>query len=157
MIRGLDNLCDLSRFPDLTKAGKIINRIYLSWNNLFILVFKIDINSDLLLIDEDWRNELLAKLTESSVLVYESNWSCTVLKCTNANCMRVMRNHHNLLLILLVGMNDCLGLYSQVIKCMWWMPWQSEAMKDVIACDKLLGGGKYPLIRRFLNGETHLP
>ena len=52
--------------------------------------------------------------------------------------------------------NDCLGLYSQVIKCMWWMPWQSEAMKDVIACEKLRGGGKYPVIRRFLNGEpTH--
>ena len=57
---------------------------------------------------------------------------------------------------LLVGSIDCLGLYSQVIKCMWWMPWQSEAMKDVIACDKLRGGGKYPVIRRFLNGETHL-
>ena len=57
----------------------------------------------------------------------------------------------------LVDVSDCLGLYSQVIKCMWWMPWQSEAMKDVIACDKLRGGGKYPMIRRFLNGETHLP
>ena len=61
-----------------------------------------------------------------------------------------------MLIDLLVGSNDCLGLYSQVIKCMWWMPWQSEAMKDVIACDKLRGGGKYPVIRRFLNGETHL-
>ena len=156
MIRALDNLCDLSQFPDLTKAGKIINRIYLSWNNLFILMTDINTSSDLLLWCEDERNELLAKLTESSVLVYESNWSCTVLKCTNANCMSVMRNHHNLLLILLVRINDCLGLYSQVIKCMWWMPWQSEAMKDVIACEKLRGGGKYPVIRRFLNGETHL-
>ena len=27
---------------------------------------------------------------------------------------------------------DPLGLYSQVMKCTWWMPWQSEAMKDVI-------------------------
>jgi hypothetical protein len=26
---------------------------------------------------------------------------------------------------------DCLGLYSQVTKCIRWMPWQSEAMKDV--------------------------
>ena len=60
-----------------------------------------------------------------------------------------------MLVDLLVGSSDCLGLYSQVIKCMWWMPWQSEAMKDVIACDKLRGGGKYPVIRRFLNGETH--
>ena len=40
---------------------------------MFILVFKIDINSDLLLDDEDLRNELLAKLTESSVLVCELN------------------------------------------------------------------------------------
>ena len=35
------------------------------------------------------------------------------------------------------------------------MPWQSEAMKDVVACEKLRGGGKQPLIRRYLNGETH--
>lgn len=151
MIRGLDNLCDLSQFPDLTKAGKIINRIYLSWNNLFKLVL-----NNLASNCESWMKWVLAKLTESSVLVYESNWSCTVLKCTNANCMSVMRDHHNLLLILLVRINDCLGLYSQVIKCMWWMPWQSEAKKDVIACEKLRGGGKYPLIRRCLNGETHL-
>lgn len=58
--------------------------------------------------------------------------------------------------MLLVGIDDCLGLYSQVIKCMWWMPWQSEAKKDVIACEKLRGGGKYPVIRRCLNGGTHL-
>ena len=156
MIRALDNLCDLSQFPDLTKAGKIINRIYLSWNNLFILVLRsiLAVIYDLLMKIEKW---VLAKLTESSVLVYESNWSCTVLKCTNVNCMSVMRNHHNLLLIPLVRINDCLGLYSQVIKCMWWMPWQSEAKKDVIACEKLRGGGKYPVIRRCLNGETHLP
>ena len=62
-----------------------------------------------------------------------------------------------IVLILLVGINDCLGLYSQVIKCMWWMPWQSEAKKDVIAYEKLRGGGKYPVIRRCLNGGTHLP
>ena len=61
-----------------------------------------------------------------------------------------------MLKLLLVGNVDCLGLYSQVIKCMWWMPWQSEAMKDVIACEKLRGGGKYPVIRRCLNRETHL-
>jgi len=36
-----------------------------------------------------------------------------------------------------------------------WMPWQSEAMKDVVACEKLRGGGKQPAIRRCLNGETH--
>jgi len=32
-------------------------------------------------------------------------------------------------------------LYSQVMKCTWWMPWQSEAMKDVTACEKRRGGG----------------
>ena len=51
---------------------------------------------------------------------------------------------------------DRLGLYGQVNKRIWWMPWQSEAMKDVVACDKLRGVGKQTLIRRFPNGETHL-
>lgn len=36
------------------------------------------------------------------------------------------------------------------------MPWQSEAMKDVVACEKLRGVGKQTLIRRSLNGGTHL-
>jgi len=35
-----------------------------------------------------------------------------------------------------------------------WMPWQSEAMKDVVACEKLRGVGKQTLIRRCLNGGT---
>ena len=61
-----------------------------------------------------------------------------------------------MLIDLLVRSNDCLGLYSQVMKCMWWMPWQSEAMKDVVACDKLWGVGKQTVIQRSLNGETHL-
>ena len=51
---------------------------------------------------------------------------------------------------------DAFGLYGQVTKRARWMPWQSEAMKDVVACEKLRGGGKQPLIRRSLNGETHL-
>ena len=34
------------------------------------------------------------------------------------------------------------------------MPWQSEAMKDVVACEKLRGVGKQTLIRRSLNGGT---
>lgn len=29
-----------------------------------------------------------------------------------------------------------LGLYSQATKRIRWMPWQSEAMKDVLTCDK---------------------
>ena len=47
-----------------------------------------------------------------------------------------------------------LGLYSQATKRIRWMPWQSEAMKDVEACDKARGAGKQALIRRYLNGET---
>jgi hypothetical protein len=35
------------------------------------------------------------------------------------------------------------------------MPWQSEAMKDVVVCEKLRGGDKQPVIRRCPNGETH--
>jgi 2-phospho-L-lactate guanylyltransferase (CobY/MobA/RfbA family) len=35
------------------------------------------------------------------------------------------------------------------------MPWLSEAMKDVISCDKLRGGANTLLIRRFPNGATH--
>jgi len=48
-----------------------------------------------------------------------------------------------------------LGLYGQVTKRTWWMPWRQQAMKDVVACDKLRRGGKQPLTRRFPNGETH--
>jgi hypothetical protein len=46
------------------------------------------------------------------------------------------------------------GLYGQVTKRIWWMPWQLEAMKDVVACDKPRGAGKQALIRGFPNGET---
>ena len=35
------------------------------------------------------------------------------------------------------------------------MPWRLQAMKDVVACDKLRGAGKRALIRRCPNGETH--
>ena len=38
-----------------------------------------------------------------------------------------------------------------------WMPWYNMAMKDVAACEKLRGGGKQPLIRRYPNGATLLP
>ena len=40
-------------------------------------------------------------------------------------------------------------------KGIWWMPWRSEAMKDVARCDKPRGGVEQPLIRGFPNGETH--
>ena len=36
------------------------------------------------------------------------------------------------------------------------MPWLSEAMKDVISCDKLREGANNRYIRRFPNGETRL-
>ncbi len=42
----------------------------------------------------------------------------------------------------------------KLVKGAWWMPRRPEAMKDVVACDKLRGVGKQALIRRFLNGET---
>jgi len=51
---------------------------------------------------------------------------------------------------------DFLGIYGQAIKCIRWMPWQSEAMKDVVTCDKPRGVCKLTLIRGFPNGETHL-
>ena len=35
------------------------------------------------------------------------------------------------------------------------MPWQSEAMKDVVICEKLGGVDKQALIPRCPNGETH--
>ena len=50
---------------------------------------------------------------------------------------------------------DSLGLYGQVNKRIWWMPWRQQAMKDVVACDKPRGAGKQALIRGSLNGETH--
>ena len=34
------------------------------------------------------------------------------------------------------------------------MPRHQKTMKDVAACDKLRGGGKQPLSRRFPNGVT---
>ena len=47
-----------------------------------------------------------------------------------------------------------LGLYGQVNKRTRWMPRRQEAMKDVVACDKLRGASKQALIRRFPNGAT---
>ena len=47
------------------------------------------------------------------------------------------------------------GLYGQVTKRARWMPWQSEAMKDVVICEKVRGVDKQALIRTCPNGETH--
>ncbi len=35
------------------------------------------------------------------------------------------------------------------------MPWQKQAMKDVVSCDKLRGAANRHYIRRSPNGETH--
>ena len=59
------------------------------------------------------------------------------------------------LLFMLKSRSVVLGLYSQATKRIRWMPWQSEAMKDVEACDKVRGAGKRAVIRTSLNGETH--
>jgi hypothetical protein len=47
-----------------------------------------------------------------------------------------------------------LGLYGQAIKRTWWMPWQSEAMKDVVGNEIPRGAVKQALIRGYPNGET---
>ena len=47
-----------------------------------------------------------------------------------------------------------LRLYGQAIKRTWWMPWQPEAMKDVVGSEMLRGAVKQALIRRCPNGET---
>jgi hypothetical protein len=54
-----------------------------------------------------------------------------------------------------IGTADFLGLYGQVNKRIWWMPWRQQAMKDVVICDKPRGADKLALIRGFPNGETH--
>ena len=43
---------------------------------------------------------------------------------------------------------------KKVNKSEWWMPWLSEAKKDVTSCDKLRGGANIRYIRRFPNGAT---
>jgi len=52
---------------------------------------------------------------------------------------------------------ECLGLYGQASKRVWWMPRRQEAMKDVVACEKPRGAGKQALIRGCPNGETRPP
>ena len=60
-----------------------------------------------------------------------------------------------LFLLFLWNRKDYFGLYGQVTKRARWMPWQSEAMKDVVICEKLGGVDKQTLIPRCPNGETH--
>ena len=57
--------------------------------------------------------------------------------------------------VLSVTLTDPFGLYGQVTKRARWMPWQSEAMKDVVICEKVRGADKQALIRTCPNGETH--
>ncbi len=62
------------------------------------------------------------------------------------------------------GQQESLATYKKpatwagllAIKRTWWMPWQLEAMKDVVGYEKLRGAVKQALIRRCPNGETHL-
>ena len=53
-------------------------------------------------------------------------------------------------------LDESLRLYGQAFKRAWWMPWQSEAMKDVVGYEKPRGAVKHALIRGCPNGETHL-
>ena len=53
--------------------------------------------------------------------------------------------------------------YNQIVGVIWSSEeahsvdaFGREAMKDVVACEKLRGVGKQTLIRRSLNGGTHL-
>ena len=45
------------------------------------------------------------------------------------------------------------GLYGQVTKRARWMPWQSEAMKDVVICDKPWEADKQAVIQDFRMGK----
>ena len=53
------------------------------------------------------------------------------------------------------GAKSSFNLYDQANKRIRWMPRQLEAMKDVVACEKLGGADKQALIRKCPNGETH--
>ena len=43
--------------------------------------------------------------------------------------------------LFVVWLRGDLELYGQATKRIRWMPWRSEAMKDVAACEKLRGAG----------------
>jgi dihydroorotase len=45
-------------------------------------------------------------------------------------------------------------LLKKVTKGKRWMPWLSEAMKDVTSCEKLRRGANIRYIRRYPNGAT---
>jgi hypothetical protein len=49
---------------------------------------------------------------------------------------------------------ETIGLYGQEEKRKRRMPWQQEAKKDVVACEKLWLAGKQALTQRYPNGET---
>ena len=55
-----------------------------------------------------------------------------------------------------VILDESLRLYGQAFKRAWWMPWQPEAMKDVVGHERPRGAVKQALIRGCPNGETHL-
>ena len=45
-------------------------------------------------------------------------------------------------------------ILEKVNKGIRWMPWFSEAKKDVTSCEKLRGGANIRYIRRYPNGAT---
>ena len=53
-----------------------------------------------------------------------------------------------------VILDESLRLYGQAFKRAWWMPWQLEAMKDVVGHERPRGAAKQALIRGCPNGET---
>ena len=58
------------------------------------------------------------------------------------NIISIQNHSNNVLLqfqieVICGGFIPARDLNSSVLKGIWWMPWQSEAMKDVAGCDKL--------------------
>ena len=62
-----------------------------------------------------------------------------ILKRTGGCLIGLIINNlnHKVLLFIACKSRNGLGLYGQVTKRARWMPWHLEAMKDVVACDKL--------------------
>src|SRR3546814_2187820 len=68
-----------------------------------------------------------------------SDWSSDV--CSSDLPRQVLRHENEVTWLHLrrVLPRGDLGLYGQATKRIRWMPWQSEAMKDVAACEKCRG------------------
>ena len=53
--------------------------------------------------------------------------------------------------------NMCVYVTRKVSKGAWRMPWLSEAMKDVISCDKPRGGAKMTFDPRISEWDNPVP